>query len=117
MFDERMCAELSQYTHVSKFRRDVGVQHQELVLRDEVLTALCVVVHLLHVLDICRAAAHCPGLCAWDCGRRGRRPLAIVHSRRLVMVAPSSCPGDGQHTFSSFTRLCVHCATRFNLVL
>ena len=71
----------------------------------------------LDVFDVCRAAAHCPGVCDWNCGRRERRPLAIVHSRRLVMVAAGSGPGDGQHTFRSFSRLCVDCAARLGLAL
>ena len=40
------------------------MQHQELVLGDEVLAALCVVVRLLDVFDVCRAAADHPGMSA-----------------------------------------------------
>ena len=50
-------------------------------------------------LMCCRATAPCSGVCVWDCGRFRRRPLAIVHSRRLVMVAASSGAGDGQQIF------------------
>ena len=93
------------------------MQHKELVLGDEVLAALCVVVRFLHVFDVCRATAHCSKVRNWDCGRYERRPLAIVHSRCLVMVATSSCPGDGQHTLPGFSCLCFDCTTRLKLAL
>jgi len=70
------------------------VQYQELVLGDEVLTALCVIVRLLNVLDVGGATTHCPGVCDWDCARVAQT-LAIVHSRRLVVVLQSfalRCP-------------------------